>query len=307
MDFDNPKKAICCCCTLTSVVAIAVLGFLSFSSLDATEYGIDYSSITKTVDKNIYQPGYHFLGFGHKFIRFPSTVQSMEFSSERSSSRPPIQSRTEDGLMITFKATVQYQLKSESLFDLYMKYGESYENPCEKHVIEALNDAATRYDANSFFISSDTINNRMRDDLQVTLSAECYADVRFFQISGVDLPNKFEAAIQETQIQENEINTAMAEKNNIGIELKTEISNATNTMDVIINKAKAQAEADIQRNDANMDSLQQNIQNQAAAYATLKTNLVMTNEQLLKYIKSQTIAEYNQNSLVVTIPSRGGQ
>jgi len=79
--------------------------------------------------------------------------------------------------------------------------------------------------------------------------------VRFFQISGVDLPNKFEHAIQETQVQENEINTALAEKNNIGIELKTEIGNATNTMDVIINKAKAQAEADIQKNDANMESL----------------------------------------------------
>lgn len=102
----------------------------------------------------------------------------------------------------------------------------------------------------------------------------------------MDLPNKFEAAIQETQIQENEINTAIAEKNNIGIELKTEISNATNLMDVVINKAKAQAEADIQRNDANMGSLQQNIQNQATAYAILKTNLAMTNTQLLNYIKS---------------------
>lgn len=142
-----------------------------------------------------------------------------------------------------------------------MKYGESYASPCEKHIIETLNDAATRYDANSFFTSTDVINTRMRDDLQVTLNDECYADVRFFQISGVDLPNKFENAIQETQVQENEINTALAEKNNIGIELQTEVQNATNTMDVIINKAKAQAEADIQKNDANMGSIQQNVIN----------------------------------------------
>ena len=56
-------------------------------------------------------------------------------------------------------------------------------------------------------------------------------------------------------MQDNEINTALAEKNNIVIELQTSRGNATNTMDVIINKAMAASEADIQRNDANMASL----------------------------------------------------
>lgn len=75
-------------------------------------------------------------------------------------------------------------------------------------------------------------------------------------------------------------------------------------MDVVINKAKAQADADINKNDAQMESLQENIKNQAQAYAGLKSNLGMNNTQLLKYIKSQAISDYDQNSLVVTIPSR---
>ena len=199
---------------------------------------------------------------------------------------------------------MQFQLQQGRLLDLYMKYGEGFRSPCEKHVIETLNDAATRYDANSFFTSTDSINNKMRDDLQGTLNRECYADVRFFQISGVDLPNKFENAIQETTVQDNEINTALAEKNNIGIELRTAVGNATNTMDVVINKAKAQADADINKNEAQMASLETNIKNQAQAYAGLKSNLGMTNMQLLKYIKSQAISDYDQNSLVVTIPTR---
>lgn len=163
----------------------------------------------------------------------------MEFSSDRAANRPPILSRTEDGLEIKFKATVQFQLQSTKLYQLYMKYGENYKGPCEKHVIETLNDAATRYDANSFFTSTDTINNKMRDDLMATLDLECFATVVFFQISGVDLPNKFETAVLNTTVQDNEINTALAEKNNIGIELQTARYNANNTMDVIINKAKA--------------------------------------------------------------------
>jgi hypothetical protein len=77
-------------------------------------------------------------------------------------------------------------------------------------------------------------------------------------------------------------------------------------MDVVINKAKAQADADINKNEAQMASLESNIKNQAQAYAGLKSNLAMTNAQLLKYIKSQSISDYDQNSLVVTIPTRSG-
>jgi hypothetical protein len=48
-------------------------------------------------------------------------------------------------------------------------------------------------------------------------------------------------------------------------------------MDVIINKAKAQADADTNKNEAQMTSLHENIKNQAQAYAGLKSNLGMTN------------------------------
>ena len=73
-------------------------------------------------------------------------------------------------------------------------------------------------------------------------------------MSGVDLPNKFEAALLNTTLMDNEINTAMADKNNIGIELTTMIGNATNTQQVVINQAKAKASADVQNNQASVTS-----------------------------------------------------
>ena len=68
------SKSICCCCSITTIIATGVLVLFSYASLDATEYGLDYSKITKTIDKTVYSSGYHFLGFGHSFVRFPSTV-----------------------------------------------------------------------------------------------------------------------------------------------------------------------------------------------------------------------------------------
>lgn len=74
MDFEDPKQAIYCCCGLSSLIAIGILVFFSYSTLDAYEYGLDYSKITKSLDSQVYGSGYHFLGFMHSFIRYPSTV-----------------------------------------------------------------------------------------------------------------------------------------------------------------------------------------------------------------------------------------
>ncbi len=39
-----------------------ILILISFSSLEVDELGLDYSTISKTVDSRGYQPGIHFLG-----------------------------------------------------------------------------------------------------------------------------------------------------------------------------------------------------------------------------------------------------
>jgi hypothetical protein len=76
-----------------------------------------------------------------------------------------------------------------------MKYGEDYITPCTRQAIESLNNAATKFDANSFYTSTDTINTEIKTELNTTLYTECYANINYFQISSVDLPDKFELAI----------------------------------------------------------------------------------------------------------------
>jgi hypothetical protein len=72
--------------------------------------------------------------------------------------------------------------------------------PCQKYAIDILNDAATKYDANTFFFSPDRVTLEMKAALNLTLSDFCYGYLQDFQLSGIDLPNTFELAIQETQL-----------------------------------------------------------------------------------------------------------
>ena len=90
------------------IVTGTVLIILGFSSLQATEIGLDYSWISQTVDKKTYENGLHYLGIGHSFIKFPKQVQLIEFSKNRGANGKPLQSRTKDGLEVNIEISFQF-------------------------------------------------------------------------------------------------------------------------------------------------------------------------------------------------------
>jgi hypothetical protein len=118
-----------CICISLIVVLVAVAGILigiSFSSLEYNEYGLDYNSFTKTIDKVPYTNGRYMLGIGHEFIIFPRAVQTVEFSFDTAADGPPLYSRTQDGLEVIIEISFQYHFMPEKLFDIYMQYRDNY-------------------------------------------------------------------------------------------------------------------------------------------------------------------------------------
>lgn len=70
-------------------LTLIILLSLSFSSLDVNEYGLDYSSISKTISTDPYTAGIYFLGIGHSFKKYPRTVSTIEFSNDRARTNGP--------------------------------------------------------------------------------------------------------------------------------------------------------------------------------------------------------------------------
>ena len=160
------------------------------------EYGLDYSGITKTIDKNIFSAGIHFLGVAHSFIKFPSTVQTYEFSNSYEADGPAIRSRTQDGLEVELEVSFQYLYKPESLYQLYMTYGTEFRTPCQKIAIDILTDTTTKYSATRFFFDKEEISGDMHRILNnSTFSAFCFSTVEYFQLKNIDLPDEYEKAI----------------------------------------------------------------------------------------------------------------
>lgn len=46
----DPKLVTCCGCSVLFLILSGIYVIFSFASLDATEYGLDYNGITKSID-----------------------------------------------------------------------------------------------------------------------------------------------------------------------------------------------------------------------------------------------------------------
>jgi len=101
-------KYICYSICSLFIIVGGILLILGFSVIEATQYRLDYSWVSKNVDKKVYENGLHFLGIGHSFIRYPKMIQTIEFSKERSANEGPVQSRTADGLEVVIEISFQY-------------------------------------------------------------------------------------------------------------------------------------------------------------------------------------------------------
>jgi hypothetical protein len=296
-------KYLCYIICALFIVVGGILLIFGFSSLEATELGLDYSWVTKNVDSTIYQNGLHFLGIGHSFVKYPKMVQTIEFSNDRGADLKSLQSRTQDGLEVVIEVSFQYQIDSSKLFPLFNAYGEHYKEVFQNIAADILTEESTKFTAYQFFNNKAMITNDFKDKLNIQYQLECFSSVIFLQLRKVDLPNPFEEAIRETEVKKQDINIAKAEQKKVLVEVDTLIKSALFQKNVTINIAEGDAQSILQNNDAQVDSYNKVQTAQTNAYMNLKNNLAMKNEDLLKMIKTQVVRDYAGNNMAVAVNS----
>jgi len=296
-------KWICIGICGVSFITGTVLLILGFSSLEATEFGLDYSWLSKTINPQVKENGLYFIGIGHSFIKFPKNLQTVEFSNDRTATRKPIESRTLDGLEVTLEISFQYLLQSENLFTLYNTFGPDYTKVFNNVAVDLLTEEATKYTAYDFFMDRGKIKSDFQEFLDKAFSRICFANISFLQLRNVDLPNLFEQSIQESEVKKQDIQKAQAELNKVKVEVDTRVKSAEYQKNVTINAAEGEAGAIVKENDAHVTSLNQVQTAQGEAYKIMKNTLQMTNPQLLNYIKSKVVKNYQGNDLALNVQS----
>lgn len=290
---------------LFSIIALTVFIILGFSSLEANEYGLDYSWLSKSVDKIAKSNGLYFLGIGHSFIRFPKTVQLIEFSNstesfeeETSHKTPPIKSRTSDGLEVSLEISFQYSLQPENLYKLYRRFDTSYKVIFKNIATDILTEAATNYTAYDFFTERGAIKDYFQRKLNNHFNETCYANIEFLQLRRVELPTKFEDAIQDTEVMKQDIQKANAELNKAKVEIETQILTADFHKNATINLAEGEAASIEKNNEAEVESLRKFFGSKIEGLKAMMNRLNLTPEELIDYTKSEVVSNNGENLAV---------
>jgi len=257
--------------TIGVVVGTCIILFLcSWASLEYTELGLNYSVITKTVQNEGYQAGRYFLGIGHEFIRFPSTVQTIQYADSSGSEAGMLRSRTLDGLEVELEVSFQYLVTSNHVYELYMTYNVGYHDIFVRMATDVLTTAATMYTATDFFQNRELIGQQMGKQLTDHFHDHAFVDVPFFQLRTVNLPHPFEESIQETEVRKQEISTANATQQSTCVEYQTKVIQAQKQVEVLEQEGQANAAAVKLQNDAWIQQFNASMVLQALSYKELK-------------------------------------
>jgi len=293
----NPKVISCGFCSIFLAVIVAT----SFASLEATELGLNYSWIGSSVDDKALTSGLYFLGPGHSFLKFPSTVQTIQFSLDHDSVGPPLRSRTSDGLEVSLEISFQYQLNVTTLRKLYDKFGADFEPIYVNMAMDMLTAMATGYNATAFFSDRQNIALDMEEELKKKFASDAFSDVAFFQLRSVSLPADFEEAIQQTEVKKQDIQTATAEKGNQEVQMQTKVLQAQQQAQAIALQANASAQTIILQAEAYVQQFQLSQELQAESFKPLLDKLGGNESLLLEYMRTRAMRDHPDQLSVVGI------
>lgn len=236
------EKAILIGAGVVALIIVVAFAFM-WDSVEPTEYGMTYNSITKTAGTDhIYEGGLYFVGPFKHFIKFPATVTHIEFSDRKERNAPPLETRTKEGLGLILHVAFQYKLHRHSIPKLYKLTNVRYEETFIRQAKNIILEEASEYNAPEYWEKRGEIGANIAKRLNDTLS-NTYTSVVSFQMIQIDLPHSYEDSIVQTQVEVQKRETKRYEQKATTIResINVDVSEANKQSKIIYAEADAKA------------------------------------------------------------------
>lgn len=296
-------------CLGACAFVVVVVGLFGWANVEVTQYGLNYSLLTRKVENRTYIGGRYWIGPFNYFIRFPSTVTTIAFADDAmqldlapgETGERKLRSRTADGLDVNIELSFQYQLQKEQVYDLYMLLGgwPDYHNLFVRLAIDRLTEAATNYTSPEFFTERTQIGHSMEAQLLQDFKARLYSTVFSFQLRTVDLPKAFEDAIQDTEVMKQDVRVAEAEQNSTRVSLATQLMQAQRRTKVKANKASGLSQSVMLDNTADINQFTATQEKAADSYAAVMEQLDENQQDLLDYMEVRALRDHPSEKTLI--------
>jgi len=267
-------------CFVLLVITLA----MSLGYVEPNEYGLTYNWLTKQIGSTVYHGGTHLIGPWNRFVEFPATAQTIEFSSRQHglATSPMLHTRTKEGLGLYLSIAFQYKLDPDKLPQLYALTNVRYESLYTRIARDQLLEAASEYEGPQYWVQREEVGNQMRDRIQKNLK-EAYADVWGLQLLVIDLPDVYEKKITSTQVQQQKINTRKNEQQATSIRADTEVLKAEFDRKIQVVRAGAEANYTIATRLAAAEAAGRKIKAEGSALKYLRKHLNLSADGAVKF------------------------
>eukprot|EP00930_Biecheleria_cincta_P097329 TRINITY_DN89053_c0_g1_i1.p1 TRINITY_DN89053_c0_g1~~TRINITY_DN89053_c0_g1_i1.p1 ORF type:complete len:316 (-),score=62.02 TRINITY_DN89053_c0_g1_i1:105-1052(-) len=282
-------EALPFCVMLVGVIAIGI-GMTSITSLQPTEMALKYNWLLKTVNPVVMtEPGLVFTGPLNSLIRYPKTIQTLEYNQEH---RDLLDGRTQDGLPLILGLSFQYRLLPDGVYNLYFAYENSpgdYEKIYKLVGMHIITELATKFTAYQFFNEKQKIAEVMRQSLNDYFSKHLFATVESLQIQEDDLPEAFTTTILTAATSKQNITRMEKTRDAKIIEFQTARQIAEAQANVTIQEAIGDQHRIMQNGKADAAIIQAYVEAELTAYGKIHTELGLSGDDLVNYIWYDTL------------------
>lgn len=288
------KKNIMIGCIIFGVIFFPTMIFGSTSKVDTTEVAFKRNWVSGKVDfSRTYDTGFYWKGFFNTFIRFDTTLQTVEMKEGTI-----LSSRTKDGLAISLDVSFQYRIQSHKAQDIYMDYLTQYEETYIRVARDTIRDVCSLFNAIDFFNNRTHIGDIMYQQVNASLDI-VFADVAQLQLRNIDLPDSFEQALENVEIARQEYEVALREQEAAIVRAETKVLEAAAAAEVMVIEATATAESYIIEMNAIAEGLNITLSAEADAIYALGQTLGLNTTELLTYLWIKAITEHDSAYLII--------
>lgn len=225
------------------LVIILILGaFIYFfianpETVAFDEYGIEEKFISGELTGEIYESGFHYVGWNRDLIKVKSTFKTVEFKETSS-----LKTRTQDGLALSLELSLQYRLIKDRVITLYKEFKDDIDNQVVRVARDVLRDIASLYAGVDYFSDRTAIGNAMEVAIYDVLY-ELGVELGDYQLRQVDLPDDFEQRITDLEKARQDVLIATEQQKREIIEAETLLEIATINAERKVIDAQGEAEA----------------------------------------------------------------
>eukprot|EP00437_Effrenium_voratum_P021395 CAMPEP_0181445842 /NCGR_PEP_ID=MMETSP1110-20121109/25796_1 /TAXON_ID=174948 /ORGANISM="Symbiodinium sp., Strain CCMP421" /LENGTH=291 /DNA_ID=CAMNT_0023569899 /DNA_START=166 /DNA_END=1041 /DNA_ORIENTATION=+ len=274
------------------------------------------------LDEPVTQAGLRFIGLGNALLEYPSTFQTMYFTTTTQGVqatsqsafppivKPPIRARSKDGLEMYVTISFQWKLEPQALKPLYYLLGEDgYDDAFVRFARAALINTCSYFPADMYFTNRTIITAKMLEDLENNFQKPekgLQTTIKGLQLQDVDLPDEFDVEIANTQTQLQELEVAFAERVEREVAMQTELLVSTQQVLKRLETQRGEARGYLELNQAQVD--QQLLFQERQALANNEILKIFENdtqpyERLFELMEIRMLQGHNSENLMFSLPN----